>query len=75
MEWTRGVTRHLSHETRHKTEYTRVRRDEIFILFFFKSSIMKYIGKNSILFNWKTQNVFVQVHFEMYFMKLNFNFN
>ncbi len=39
--------------------------------------MMKYLGKNSILFNWKTQNVFVQVHFEMnlYFMKLNFNLN
>ncbi len=38
--------------------------------------MMKYIGENSILFNWKTQNA-KMVHFEinLYLMKLNFYFN
>ncbi len=34
----RGVTKHLSHETRHETELTLT-------AFFFLSSMMKYIGK------------------------------
>ncbi len=51
----RGVTRHLSHETIRDTRLSSRERDEIFSLFF-KSSMMKYIGKIIILFNWKTQN-------------------
>ncbi len=56
--------------TRHETEFTRTRRD--FFLLFFKSSKMKYIGKNSILFNWKIQKYF---EINLYFMKLNLFFN
>ncbi len=64
----RGVTRHLFHETRwDKTVFTRTR-----FIYFFKSTMIKYIGENSILFKWKTQNA-KKVHFEinLYFMKLN----
>ncbi len=32
---------------------------------------MKYIGENSILFNWKTQNTQIYFEINLYFMKLN----
>ncbi len=35
---------------------------------------MKYIGKNSLLFNWKMQKM-VQFEINLSFMKLNFYFN
>ncbi len=48
-EWLlpRDVTRHLSHETRQDTRLGSRERDETRFLdfFFFKSSMMKYIGK------------------------------
>jgi len=39
--------------------------------------MMKYIRKNSILFKWKKHKMQKKLHFEMnlYFMKLNFDFN
>ncbi len=50
----RGVTD--TYSTRRDTRLSS--RDEMRFLdfFFFKSSMMKYIGKHFILFNWKTQN-------------------
>ncbi len=49
MVATRGVTRHLYHETRLGSQ----ERDEMRFLDFFLRSSMKYIGENCILFNWK----------------------
>ncbi len=64
----RDETRDWVHEneTRHETGFTRTRRDTRlgsrerdetrFFDFFFKSSMIKYIGENSLSFNWRTQN-------------------
>ncbi len=46
IPWGSGVTRHLSHKTRHEIGFTRTRRDKMFWL---KKSSMKYIGEKFLI--------------------------
>ncbi len=70
---TKGVTRHLSYETRHETEFTRTRQ-YFFLLFFLKSSMIKYIGKK-VFYSTEKHKMQKIAHFvTLHFMKLNFYF-